>query len=215
MPPLESNGPELLRHEIIEEARRESEEILGRARETAARLTTKAEQEAAKARTEKLDGARAEAKRRQEAILATISVETNRMRLARIEQWLEDVHDRAGERLTTRDGVPEREALAELAAQALHSMTGDQFVMRLPPGDLPRLGDAFLEEVQRHGAPAVKLRFEAATGMKKGSCLLLDDEGRQMWDIGLKPRLERLWPELRRQIAAQLGFVEKPESRGV
>ena len=210
----ESSGPELLRREILQEARRQEEEILRRAQETAARVRAKAEQETEQLRKEKLDGARADAKRRREAILATVSVETNRMRLARIEKLLQEIRDGACQRIANEDGFSRRDALAGLSARALGSMAGERFVMRLSGADLQELGDPLRNEVQRRRTGARgDLRLEADPEARKGSCVLLDEEMRQRWDVGLPARLERLWPELRRQIATQLGFVEKPESK--
>jgi hypothetical protein len=48
---------------------------------------------------------------------------------------------------------------------------------------------------------------------KKGEWILQDEEGRQIWELGLEARLERLWPELRRQIAAQCGLVAQEEEK--
>lgn len=212
----QANGPELLRREILEEAHRQEEEILRHARETGGALTAKAEREAEQARKEKMDAARAEAKRRQEAILATVSVGTSRMRLARIEELLREIHDRARQRLQNSDGLERRQALAGLAARALGSMAGNRFVMRLAGVDFRLLGNGLADEVRRRGLrPGIELRVEAGSEIKGGSCVLLDEEGRQMWDIGLEARLERLWPELRRQIAAQVGLVEKAEGDGL
>ncbi len=77
------------------EARRESEEIVSRARQDAEDLLAAAAVEASRVREEQLDRARAEAARRRELILATVPVETGRLRVVRIESLLESVHEEA------------------------------------------------------------------------------------------------------------------------
>jgi vacuolar-type H+-ATPase subunit E/Vma4 len=50
--------------------------------------------------------------------------------------------------------------------------------------------------------------------MSGGGVIVHDAAGRQVWDNRLAPRLERLWPELRRQLAAQTGLLSPGESTG-
>ena len=47
-----------------------------------------------------------------------------------------------------------------------------------------------------------------------GGVIVEDGEARQIWDNRFLKRLERMWPELRRQIAVQTSLVPKTESGG-
>ena len=67
-------------------------------------ILTNAAAEADRLRKERLDQARAEASRRSELILATVSVETGRLRAARVEALLESVREEARRRLQAREG---------------------------------------------------------------------------------------------------------------
>jgi len=204
------NAPESLRQEILEEARRQKEDILRRTRQEAGVIVAKAEREAEQFRKERLEAARAEAKQRTEAILATVSVEAGRMRSARIEESLRAIHDRARSRLQTRTGFDYRETIARLSAEALGQMAGETFRLRLSVAEHRASGDGLAEEVQRcSGRPAVTLQVVADANLKDGDVLIEDERVRQVYNLSLDARLERCWPELRRQIAAQTGFTEQ------
>ena len=97
------NSPEILSAEILAEAGRECDEIIRRAQQEAESLLAAATAEADNIRREKLDAAKAEAVRRSELILATIPVETGRLRSARIESLLENIREEARRQLLARD----------------------------------------------------------------------------------------------------------------
>lgn len=192
--------------EILADARRESDEIVRRARQEGKALLAKAAADAEKARQERLDAAHAEAARRKELILATIAVEANRMRSSRVEKVLQSVHDETSRRLAAREGFDYRQMLITLANGALGQMDGDAFIVKLSPPDRVAFGDALAKSISRR----VQIIEDAAiTG---GGVVVETADGRQMWDNRLLARLERLWPELRRQIAVRAGLV--PETGG-
>lgn len=209
------NAPAKLRHEILEEAGRQRDEILQRARDEADLLVAQAEREAAQIRKEKLASAETEAKRRVDAILATVSIESARLRAARTEALLESVRNRARDCVASRRPDGFRETLATLAGQAVTRMAGERFVMRFATADLDALGNGMLKEVrQRVGRPDFSLNLIADPELRPGEVIVQDEEGHQVWPIGLEVRLQRLWPELRRQIAACAAFTDKDTSAG-
>ncbi len=204
------NTAELLRQEILEEAQRQKEEILRRARQEAGGIVAKAEKEAEQFRKERLEAARAEAKRRTEAILATVPVEAGRMRSARVEELLRGLHDRARERLQTRADFDYRETIARLSAEALKQMPGETFRLRVSVADHRASADGLAEDIQRRsGRPAVTLQLIADCRLKDGDALIEDEKGRLFCNLNPAARLERCWPELRRQIAARAGLMEQ------
>lgn len=202
-----------LREEILEEARRKSEEIVRRARQDAENLLAAAAVEASRVREEQLDRARAEAVRRRELIQAMVPVETGRLRVARIESLLESVHEEARQRLLARRGFQYREAVINLAALAISRMAGVAFVAKVPEADRTLLGDGLCEEVMhRVGNSALKVTLSFDPDITEGGVIVEDAEACRIWDNGLLRRLERMWPELRRQIALRASFVPKTES---
>jgi vacuolar-type H+-ATPase subunit E/Vma4 len=205
----------VLREEILAEAQRESEGILTRARQYAEDVLATATAAAKKAREEHLDRARAEAARRRELILATVSVEAGRLRVARVESLLESVHEEARRRLLVHDGFKYREAVITLAALAASHMEGVAFVVKVSEADRALLGDGLAEEVtHRVGRSALNVTVSYESDVTGDGVIVEDAEGRQMWDNRFLKRLERMWPELRRQIAIQASFVPKTGSGG-
>jgi vacuolar-type H+-ATPase subunit E/Vma4 len=209
MNPPSPEASEALRREILKEASRKKEEILDRARQSARDMVAKAKQEAQGATDEQLESARAEAQRRKEAILGTVPVEAARLHAARVEELLQSVHDATLKELQGRSRQDFREAIVRLAVEALGSMTGDSFLVRAHPTAKDALGNDLAEQVrQRAQLPSLKLAILPDPALRDGEVLLQDAEGRQQWNISPTARLKRLWPELRRQIAAGAGLLK-------
>ena len=203
-----------MREEILVDARKEGEEIVSRARQDAEVFLTKAAAEADQARQERLDHARAEAARQSALILATVTVETGRLRAARIEALLESVYEEAHQRLLAHEGFEYRETIIGLASHAISQMAGVDFVVKLSETDCTILGDALAGEIAHRVGRPVSITVLPEPGITGDGVIVEDAEARQVWDNRLVKRLERLWPELRRQIAVQANFVPKTGSGG-
>jgi len=211
---MDQNSTEVLREEILAAARREGEEIVSRARQDAEVFLTSAVAEADRIRQEQLDQARAEAARQSELILATVTVETGRLRAARVEALLESVYEEACQRLVAREGFEYLETVIGLASHAISQMAGDGFVVKLSEADQTILGDGLAEEIAHRVGRPVGIAISYEPGITEGGVIVEDTEARQMWDNRLVKRLERLWPELRRQVAVEATFVPKTGSGG-
>ena len=213
MAPADHNSPDVLREEILADARQQAAQIIDGARQEAEALLAKATDEAQKKRLELLDAARSEAARRTELAMLTVPVETARRRSARMETLLRSIYDAARGQLLARAGVDYREPIFMLAADAVNQMSGNAFVLRLSPQDRAALNAGFTEEVARRvGRSPLTFSLVEDPAVAEGGLIIQDAEGRQIWDNRLTARLERLWPELRRQIAVQLGFAERGTS---
>lgn len=209
------NPPEALREEILADARRQSAVIIERVQREAQAFLAKAAAEAEKARQERLGQARAEAARRKELILATVLVETGRLRLARVEALLEAVRQEVRRRLLARDGYDYREAVLALAADAIGQMPGSAFVVKISAADRVALGDELAGEIaDRVGRSPLHITVSDELGDTDAGLVIQDAEGRQEWDNRLSARLERLWPELRQQIAVRTSLVGGGGSMG-
>lgn len=208
------NSPEILREEIITDAHREGEEIVLRARQEAEVILANATAESDRLRQERLDQARVEASRRTELILATVSVETGRLRAARIEALLESVREDARRQLLAQEGIDYHETVIALAAQAINQMAGDAFVVKLSEAEQAILSDSLAEEITHRVGRPVSINILYEEDITGGGVVIEDAETRQVWDNRFLKRLERLWPELRRQIATEASFVPKAEPKG-
>ncbi len=203
------NSTEKLHEEILAEARKESEEIIARARHDAEIFLTSADAVAERTRQEKLDQARAEADIKSGLIRATIPVETGRLRTSRVETLLESVHEEARRRLVSREGFEYRETVIILASDAIRQMTGDAFVVKLSWADQAILGDGLAEKIALRVGRSVNITVSLEPDITESGVMVEDGEARQVWDNRLVKRLERLWPELRRQIAIEASLVQK------
>lgn len=208
------NAPEILREEILATAQQESEDIVLRARQDAEGILTNAAAEADRLRKERLNQAHTEASRRSELILATVSVETGRLRAARVEALLESVCDEARRRLQAREGFDYQETVIALAAHAIDQMAGDAFVVKLPEVEQTILSDRLAEEITRRVGRPVNINILYVEDITGGGAVIEDTEARQVWDNRLLKKLERLWPELRQRIAVEASFVPKTAPGG-
>lgn len=213
---MNQSSTETLRDEIFADARKEGEEIVMRARQDAEVYLTRAAAEAGRqVRQELLDQGRAEAARRSALILATVPIETGRLRAARVGELLESIHEEAFQRLLAREGFEYRETVITLASDAMSHMAGTDFVIKLSEVDQTVLGTGLADEIaQRVGRP-VSITISHESGITGGGVAVEDAEARQVWDNYLVRRLERMWPELRRQIAVQAAFVSAHINVGV
>ncbi len=209
-----ADSTELLREEILVEARKEAEELILRARQDAEAFLARAAAEAEEMRRERIDQARKEAARRSELILATVPVETGRLRAARVEALLGSVYEEARRRLIERTGFDYREVLVTLASDAIGRMAGNGFTVNLSETDRAVVGDQLAGEIENRVGRPVTITVSFRRDMGESGVVIEDGDGRQVWDNRLTKRLERLWPEMRRFIAVQAAFVPKAGSGG-
>ncbi len=208
-------SPQVLVDEILANARQESSEVLRRAEAEAAALLANAAAEADKLRQERLAQAKAEAERRTELILATVPVEAGRVRAAQVEALLESCRVEVRRRLQTREGLDYGETLIQLAAEAVGRMNGAHFVVKLSPADHARYGAGLAEAIaHRVNHAPLNLTLVEGPALAGGGVVVEDADARQLWDNGLDARWERLWPEVRRQLALQAGLFESGKSGG-
>lgn len=209
------NAPEILRQGILAEARRKTEEILDQARNAATSLLAQAAADTEAWRQQQLAQAHAEAERRAQLVLATVPLEAERLRAARLETLLQSLCDEARRRLAIGEGYDLTQALIALAVKALSHMAGKEFTISISSADGKGQTEVIAEQVaQRLGSRRLKLTVTEQASAARGHLLLQDAEGRQAWDNSLLSRLERLWPELRRQIAVQAGLLQPELSAG-
>jgi vacuolar-type H+-ATPase subunit E/Vma4 len=203
-----------LGEEILAEAQRESQGIISRARQYAEDILATAITEADRTRKELLNRAHAEANSRKGLILATVPVESSRLRLGRIESLLESVKENALTRLLTHDGFKYRDVVVSLVIAAVSKMEGTSFIVRVSEGDRAVFGSDLADEIKgRFQRQASRVTLAYDPKIAQGSGVIIEDEdGHQMWDMRFLKRLERLWPELRHQIAIEASFIPRMDS---
>lgn len=214
MNPPAPNSPDLLCAQIIADATRESEEIRQRAQKGAESTLATASAEAEKIRREQQEQAQAEAARRRGLILTTATVETSRMRSARVESLLESIHDDIRRQLLARN-VDGREIIVALAAEAIRRMPANDLVLKISAASLAAFSAGLAADVSRRAdRSALNLAIIADATVIDGGVVIESADGGQIWDNRLSTRLERLWPALRREIAARTALVSDEVVKG-
>lgn len=204
----DDDSAESLREEILEQARDQVKEIIGRARDQADNILAAAAAEGQNLRDRLIEKARADARRRKELIESTVPVETGRFLVARIESLLEAVREEVRRRLLAHEGFEYREVLIALVSLAISHMTGNQFVVKLSESDRSSLESSVGEEiVSRVDRPGLIVTLAFDPTINGGGVSVEGADASQIWDNGLLARLDRMWPELRRQIALGASFV--------
>jgi len=205
---VDQDSTEKLHEEILAEARKEGEKIIDRAKQDAEIFLTSAAAVAERTRQEGLERARADAAQRSNLILSTIPVETGRLRTSRIETLLDSVYEEIRQKLMNCENFEYRKTLISLASDAINRMTGDMFVVKIPGENNSVSVDDLAEEIARHINRPAKITVVYQTDMTGYGVLVEDGDAHQIWDNRLLKRLERMWPELRRQIAIQTKLVQ-------
>ncbi|HON84634.1 MAG TPA: V-type ATP synthase subunit E family protein [Syntrophorhabdaceae bacterium] len=207
----EQNSTERLREEILADAKRKAEEIISSARQEAEGILSNAEAESKRIRQEIIDQAKAEADRRSELVLASVPVETGRLRGERIESLLESVYEEASKRILDSEEIDLSEVLVNLASDAISKMSGDFFILRFSGTKQNISGDELVQRIlERIGKP-LTITVSEERDIASPGIIIEDNEGRQIWDNRLLERLKRLWPEMRRKIATEAGFISQKE----
>jgi vacuolar-type H+-ATPase subunit E/Vma4 len=208
------DSPDALCAEILAEAKRHSDDILRRAKSDAESILSAATAEAEKIRRERREQAQAEAARRKGSLLSAAAVETGRLRAARVEQLLQSVREEIRRRLF--DPFPDnRQTIVALTVEAIRRMAGNDFILKLSASALATDGNGLTEEISRlAGRSPLNLTTIADATTSDGGVIVESADGFQVWDNRLLSRLERLWPELRQQIAVRAALVRENEASG-
>ncbi|MFA5203417.1 MAG: V-type ATP synthase subunit E family protein [Lentisphaeria bacterium] len=205
MDSAEHDRSERLREEILAVARREAGAIRQAAQQAAAAVLAKAEGEAARAREARLAAARAAAATARELALAAVPVAVGRLWAEHVEDQLDEIRAEILRRLTPPAGDERRETVVALAAAAVRQLAGERFTLLLSLADAAAFGDGLATAVAGGaGRQPLELQVVGAAAVPDGGVMVRDADGRQEWDNRLPARLQRLWPELRRQIAGHL-----------
>jgi vacuolar-type H+-ATPase subunit E/Vma4 len=195
---------EVLRDEILGDARRQADRTIRRAERDGQALLQKARQEAEQARQDRLAQARRQADRARDLALARVPVEVARMRAERLEEALGRVRAEAEAHLKKRP-ADYGAMVANLAAEAIRAMDGRRFVLGLSESDRGALAANLADEVRRRvGRDDLDIAVAEAPAPIEGGVIVRDADGRQVWDQGFEARLRRLWPELRRELGQRL-----------
>lgn len=215
MQPTSPNDGESLCREILAEARAAAERLILQARQEGESWLATITATEEKTRQDRLHMAQQEWTRRKDRMLAALPVEREKLRAARIETLLQNIHDEIRQRLLAREGFDYQETLMASAAYALNRMAGKEFLVALSPADYSAFGATLADSICRHThKTGLQLHIVSDPQISESGLFIRDSAGRQEWDNRLSARLERLWPTLRLQLASLIPHAIKGDDKG-
>lgn len=206
--PAGKTPEDLLREEIVADAKRQAERLLRKASKEAADLAAKTKEATGKECAKVLAEARANAGHRAALLGAKVPVEAGRYRAGHVEKQLDAIRATAMEKLASFPATTG--LLVRLIGDAARICGGGSFVVSLSAADRKVLeaDPAWREAAAREAGldAAFVLSDEPLAPSDRGPVLRSED-GALVCDNRLDARLARLWPSLRCIIAERLGYV--------
>jgi len=202
----------VLSDEILKDAATKADRIRKRAEREAKKTLAAAATEAEGAREKVLDVARGRADRAAQSILATVEQEAARDLSAAREAELDKMFEAARQRLTAlRQAQGDYPAVvAALAIQAIQAMAADGVTLELAEADRAMATDAWLADVRRRVGRDVAITVSEQPAAIGGGIVVRSADGHLLYDNSFAARLRRLWPDLRRELAAKVFEEENP-----
>jgi vacuolar-type H+-ATPase subunit E/Vma4 len=198
-----------LEQEILTDARRRADRALNRAQRQAEQLKATAHKAADKERDGIIDAAEAEADRREKVHDARIAQEIVAMQHRAVEDGIEAARALARRQLTSLAGSEgSLESLVRLAVLAIDSMKGEQFRLTVSAADAGRWGGQLAEQVRAAVADELgrEVSIDVADGDPDctGGLVVTGSAGREVADQTFQARLDRLWSDVREDVAKML-----------
>ncbi|HOI55663.1 MAG TPA: V-type ATP synthase subunit E family protein [Phycisphaerae bacterium] len=194
--------------EVLSDARTKAERELRRGQKDAEAEARKIEDKARATVEEILGAARAEGDRLRRQVLATVEVEAQRQRLARLEEILRSVYEQAERRLGELSDQEQFDAQCRLTLEAVAQMPHDSLQVALPASSPAGRVD---ELIRRATAEAdktldrnVALRPAGFPASVADGVVIRSEDGSVEVVQSLRERLRRMWPELRLDVARRL-----------
>ena len=212
--------PTKLEERILEDGRKKAEPVKRRAQRKADKIVQEAKEEAEERREQMRSEAEEEAELEMQRTLARAELEAENVRRQAREAVLQEARRIAREKLQQLAGSEDHlDSIALLAIQSLQAMRGEQFEVVLPEQEKEKRGEEILDAVTERADEeldrSVNIRLADETLSGTGGLLLRRSDGVEICDQTFDARLQRLWPQIRTEIADELlGEVEQqPEDQ--
>ena len=194
MKPEETNIKALSRA-ILREAHGDAQQILADAEEKAEAIRGKARQQAESQRTQIIENAKREATRIHSETVSTAQMKARRIELEQREKLLDEVFERAREKLTAIQQSTDYDKIARLLLrEALANLGVEQALVRADKATLKIMTKEVLESVSKELGVETELgpQLEEGTGVIVGT-----PDGHRQYDNTLETRLARSKDALR------------------
>ena len=170
----------------------------------------KAETEAGRVRKEMLDQVKRKVTTLKSKEVAGGHIEAKRILLRAREEAISKVFDTIVEDLGKlhQDGPRYRQALVNLAAEAVRAIGESEVTVALGGEDAALAGDDLISDIagrlQSEGMAGVKIDVVVDPGLGGGGCVARSKDSRVIFDNTFKRRLERMKPSLRSAIVSEV-----------
>jgi vacuolar-type H+-ATPase subunit E/Vma4 len=197
-----------LYEEVLADARTKAERERRRGQKDAEAEARKIEDKARATVEEILSAARAEGDRLRRQVLATVEVEAQRQRLARLEEILRSVYEQAERRLSELSDQEQFDALCRLTLEAAAQMPQDSLQVALPASSPAGRAEELIRRVTAEADKTldrnIVLRPAGVPATVTDGVVIRSEDGSVEVVQSLRERLRRLWPELRLEVARRL-----------
>ncbi|MEO2241849.1 MAG: V-type ATP synthase subunit E family protein [Euryarchaeota archaeon] len=196
-------GLKELEERILEEAKREAEEIVKEAEEEAEKILEKAKREAEERRREILDRARREAETRKRREIAQARLEARQLKLQAKEECIEEALERARRRIRELSEEGSRrylEFLERAAVEAARAISTDKVILRVNERD---------REAMEELLPDVRVEVDKEVELGDpvdilGGVIAESEDGSEVFDNSVEARMRRMRSELVRRVSDTL-----------
>lgn len=204
-----SDDGSTLEQEIRADARKRADRVRQRVERDAQKVLREAREDAEEIQRRIMDDAQARAAQRERVQQARIRQELDRLRRRCFEDVLDRVQQEACRELRRlADGDDHRQTLIRLAVAAIRAMKGEQFQLVLRPQDADRWADELAEAVTEAVSEATGREVSVQVARERlqadGGLVVRGADGREAAEQTFGQRLERLWQELRSEVADRL-----------
>jgi vacuolar-type H+-ATPase subunit E/Vma4 len=194
---------------ILGDARSQAKRALDNARRSREAEEAKAAKEAGGVREKILSQARRRAELLRSKETAAAQIETKRVMLRSREEAIGRVLSAIEEGLAEMRSQPEyREALRNLAAEAVEGIGDRRVVLRVAESDRKLADSVFVadvaERVGKVGGKGVEIEIKLDPEIEDGGCVATSADGRIVLNNTFGRRLERLRPALRGEIVNEV-----------
>jgi vacuolar-type H+-ATPase subunit E/Vma4 len=188
-----------INEEILADARTKAERALRSARREAEKITKKAQDDAEQIEQEVINHARGRAEAQAKIIQTATEPARRRIKLDVREEVLLSVISDAKVRLLNRDSDDYGRTLTALTAEAAELLQDEGLTAYLSSEDYDKFGAALPGRLL-----GLTLEVRPASQPLEGGVIVETADGRRRVDNSIEARLERIYPELRREIAQTL-----------
>jgi vacuolar-type H+-ATPase subunit E/Vma4 len=201
--------PTKLEERILEDGRKKADPVKRRAQRKADKIVQDAKEEAEKRREQMIREAEEEAEQELQRTLARAELEAENVRRRAREAVLQEARRIACDKLQQLAKSGDHiESIALLAVQSLQAMRGEQFELVVAEREKQARGEQILEAVTERADEQLdrefNIRLAAETLSGTGGLIVRRSDGEEICDQTFPARIQRLWPQIRTEIATDL-----------